>query len=185
MKDSSISIQTKLGSSTVVATHSNTRIRSTVIIAILPFTVAAPGMARYDLSTPEAHCIEASAERFGIPMPLLTAIRLQEGGTVGRWHVNVDGSIDYGVMQINSRWLPQLRPSGYTASVLAYNACASISVGAWILAQSLDENGVWSTTHATPENYWRAVGRYHSRTPSLNRFYAERIWSRYQREVMP
>lgn len=129
----------------------------------------------------ERICLSRMAARFEVPVALLTAVREQEGGRVGSWHANADGSFDYGVMQINSRWLPQLELQGYSAKLLTYDACASIAAGAWILSNALADAGVWRTDAADPHAYWRAVGRYHSLTPSLNRAYAEGVWARYSR----
>lgn len=131
----------------------------------------------------ELHCIDASARYNSLPTGLLLAVRRQEGGRAGFWRRNADGSFDYGVMQINSRWLPVLEPSGYTASALTYDACASIAAGAWILSQSLAARRSWNRPGADPFAYWHAVGDYHSHTPALNRGYAERVWSRYWRDV--
>lgn len=133
--------------------------------------------------TDEAHCIEASARYNRLPPALLLAIRQQEGGQVGRWRLNTDGSIDYGVMQINSLWLPLLRRRGYDEGVLTYDACASIAAGAWILTRALAAHQVWNQSDADPRRYWRAVGSYHSRTPRLNRIYAEQVWKRYRRAL--
>ncbi|GAC1632180.1 MAG: hypothetical protein NVS9B10_26360 [Nevskia sp.] len=129
----------------------------------------------------ERICLSRMAARFGVPQALLAAVREQEGGRVGGWNANADGSFDYGIMQINSRWLPQLELQGYSAKVLTYDACASIAAGAWILSNALADAGVWRKDAADPHAYWRAVGRYHSRTPSLNRAYAEGVWARYSR----
>jgi len=124
-------------------------------------------------------CIAASARYNRLPEALLLAIRRQEGGRIGYWHNNPDGSMDYGVMQINSRWLPVLAPKGYTAVALVYNACASIAAGSWILAQQLAGRSTWNQPRANAAAYWRAIGDYHSHTPELNRAYAEEIWARY------
>jgi soluble lytic murein transglycosylase-like protein len=127
----------------------------------------------------EQRCIEASARYNRLPPALLLAIRRQEAGRVGLWRGNADGSYDYGVMQINSRWLPKMEARGYTAQALVYDACASIAAGAWILAQALAAHGSWDRRDAAARAYWLAVGDYHSKTPALNRAYAERVWTRY------
>lgn len=148
-------------------------------------TCAAPVHAQPPSSPQEARCLKSSAHYYSLPLALLKAIRVSEGGSVGGWRRNADGSLDYGVMQINSRWLPRLAQAGYTAQVLVYDACASIAAGAWILAQALAERGAWNRGDVDPSAYWRAVGNYHSRTPPRNRRYAEQVWARYRREVGP
>ena len=156
--------------------------RLTVAIVAV-FLMAPPVLAKAQDAAREARCIEASARYNRIPVPLLRAIRLQEGGRVGGWRVNRDGSIDYGVMQINSRWLPVLELQGYDATVLTYDSCASIAAGAWILAQALARLGAWNRSDVDGNRYWRAIGDYHSQTHALNRAYAEQVWSRYQRQA--
>jgi soluble lytic murein transglycosylase-like protein len=153
------------------------------IIFICVGLTAIPAWADPFGAAREGRCIETSARYNHIPSALLAAIRLQEGGRVGTWHVNADGSVDYGVMQINSRWLPSIAAKGYTAGALTYDACASIAAGAWILAQSLAASSAWNSIDPDGRIYWRAVGDYHSRTPSLNRGYAEQVWRRYRQQV--
>jgi soluble lytic murein transglycosylase-like protein len=131
----------------------------------------------------EAQCIARSANFNALPGDLLRAIRDQEGGRVGAWSENADGSIDYGVMQINSRWLRQLSPLGYTAQRLTYDACASIAAGAWILAHALADHGAWNDANVDPRRYWAAVGDYHSHTTARNRSYARQVWARYAGRV--
>ncbi len=147
--------------------------------------VASPVHAHPPVSSNEAPCMESAARYYSLPIALLRAIRAQEGGSAGAWSLNTDGSVDYGVMQINSRWLPRLEQRGYTARALVYDACASIVAGAWILAHALADHDAWNRTGVNPTVYWRAIGNYHSRTPQLNRTYAEQIWARYRREVGP
>lgn len=168
-----------------VSNEAVARFGNHVAALLLALAFAAPAHAQTLSSSREAQCIDASARYYTVPAALLQAIREQEGGAVGQWRINADGSIDYGVMQINSRWLPRLKQAGYTASLLVYDACASITVGAWILAQALAGRDAWNRPDINPELYWRAVGEYHSRTPHRNRAYAERVWARYQHEVRP
>ena len=55
--------------------------------------------------------------------------------------VNSDGSRDYGMMQINSFWLPKLAPYGNTAEVLVRDVCTNINIGAWILSLNFQSHG--------------------------------------------
>jgi soluble lytic murein transglycosylase-like protein len=147
--------------------------------------LASPVHAHPPVSLNEAPCMESAARYYSLPVALLRAIRAQEGGTAGAWSLNTDGSVDYGVMQINSRWLPRLEQRGYTARALVYDACASIVAGAWILAHAMAERGAWNRSGVNPTVYWQAIGNYHSHTPQRNRAYAEKVWARYLREVGP
>jgi soluble lytic murein transglycosylase-like protein len=157
--------------------------RTNVCALTLGLLLAGTASAANAVTADELSCIGASARYNGLPPALLLAVRQQEGGRTGFWRRNADGSFDYGVMQINSRWLPVLQPLGYTASALTYDACASIAAGAWMLAQALAAARSWNQANPDPDAYWRAVGDYHSRTPALNRGYAERVWARYRRNV--
>ena len=156
--------------------------RLTIAIVIL-FLLPSPAHAAAGDAARESRCIEASALYNRIPALLLRSIRLQEGGRVGGWSFNRDGSIDYGVMQINSRWLPLLTRQGYSAAVLTYDSCACIAAGAWILVQALARYGAWNRSDIDGRVYWRAIGDYHSHTPALNRAYAEQVWTRYRRQA--
>lgn len=137
--------------------------------SLLPLTASAED---------ETQCLQQTAVRYALPLTLLHAIREVEGGRPGFWRRNLNGSYDYGVMQINSVWLPRLQARGYDAYVLTHDPCASIEVAGWILAGLLMEAGHGVALDAA--HYWQAVGRYHSKTASLNRAYAERVWNRME-----
>ncbi|WP_245803925.1 lytic transglycosylase domain-containing protein [Geothermobacter hydrogeniphilus] len=74
---------------------------------------------------------------------------------------NRNGTVDIGLMQINSIWLDQLGP---TWDYL-FDPCTNIMTGAWILSRCIQD---YSYT-------WRAVGCYHSRTPTRRDAYAAHI----------
>jgi hypothetical protein len=142
--------------------------------------VSRPDLAANWPRSPHA-CMVRAAEYFRVPLSILLAVRAQEAGTVGMAQLNVDGSYDYGIMQINSRWLPLLSPVGYTAAVLQDQECANVVAGAWILARELKRAGAWNRSRPQAQAFWRAVGAYHSRDPVRNRVYAEHVWQRYVR----
>ncbi|MFP3468179.1 lytic transglycosylase domain-containing protein, partial [Leifsonia sp. SIMBA_070] len=80
--------------------------------------------------------------RFSVDWRLLHAIAEVESGlNPGAIGYNKKGgrilSEDLGMMQINTSWLPVLRPMGITRDVLLSNACQNIHVGAWILAKNI------------------------------------------------
>lgn len=79
-------------------------------------------------------------------------------------NVNQNGSIDYGVMQINSIHLRRLSEYGVDASTLM-EPCKNVYVAAWHLRKQVDRYG----------NTWAAVGAYHSATPALRDGYAARV----------
>jgi soluble lytic murein transglycosylase-like protein len=120
---------------------------------------------------PSAHidqCLQQAAQFHRVAYPLLRAIAEQESGfssTVS--NTNKDGSVDYGLMQINSRWLPKLATWGITKQSL-FDPCVNAHVGAWILSQNFRRLGV----------NWTAVGAYNAASEAKRTKYA---WAVYQR----
>ena len=100
-----------------------------------------------------ADCFEQAADYYRLPVVLLRAIATHESGMQPHLvHVNVTGSKDIGMMQINEMWLPELRKQGITREDL-FDGCVNVFAGAWILAQNL---------HRTDGDVWRAVGAYNA-----------------------
>jgi hypothetical protein len=95
-----------------------------------------------------------------------------QGGHVGQISWNRNGSYDIGPAQVNSTWLPTLEKAGITKAELLNNGCLNIAVGAWILAQAMD-----GISPHDPAAFWRGVGNYNSRTPTLNQQYGVRVWT--------
>jgi soluble lytic murein transglycosylase-like protein len=106
-------------------------------------------------------CINQAAVTYQVPAPVIISILKVEGGKNGMASKNKDGSIDFGPMQINSRWLGKLARYGITKNDLQYKPCVNVAVGAWILAQSI----------ASGKDVWRGIGAYHSRTEAFNKRY--------------
>ena len=122
--------------------------------------------ASFLLAGPAAACWEEAASRYGVNPHLLYAIAKTESGlnpkAVNR---NKNGSVDLGLMQINSRWFPILRKHGIDEQSLL-DPCTSIHVGAWILAENMRRMG----------NSWEAVGAYNARNPVLRQRYAGKVY---------
>lgn len=112
-----------------------------------------------------ADCIDAAAAYHQVHPYVLRAIAYQESRMrptiIGR---NANGTIDIGLMGINSVHLRELGNFGIPASRLS-EACANAYVGAWYLRRKMDKYG----------NTWRAVAAYHSETPDIGASYAKRI----------
>lgn len=116
-------------------------------------------------------CVAKAANFYHIPVSLLSAVLRTEGGRVGQIHENENGSYDIGPAQINSIWLPVLAKSGITRGMVLNDRCLNISIGAWILGQSL--NGA---NPQDPTEFWQHVGDYNSHTPFWNHIYAVKVW---------
>lgn len=106
-------------------------------------------------STASASCWEAAGARYGVHPRLLAAIAKVESdfnpSAVNDTHASRTGSVDLGLMQINSSWLPVLARHGITRERL-FDPCTSITVGAWILADLFARYGVT----------WEAIGAYNA-----------------------
>ncbi|AIY39646.1 Hpa2 protein [Collimonas arenae] len=113
-----------------------------------------------------AACWQQAATRYGVNPDLLYAIAKTESSLNPRAiNRNKDGTYDIGLMQINSRWFPQLEKYGVDREQL-FDPCVSIQIGAWILAQNMRRLG----------NSWNAVGAYNSGNPVLRMKYAMRVY---------
>jgi soluble lytic murein transglycosylase-like protein len=113
-------------------------------------------------------CWEDAAARYGVNPYLLYAIAKTESNLnpAAMNRNNKNGSYDIGLMQINSSWLPTLRKHGIDEAQLM-NACTSIHVGAWVLAENIRRLG----------NSWVAVGAYNARNPELRMKYAKKVYA--------
>ncbi|KAG0163582.1 hypothetical protein DFQ28_007507 [Apophysomyces sp. BC1034] len=119
------------------------------------------------LASSHAHadCFDDAAAYQHVNPIILRAIAWQEShNRPDALHKNANGSIDYGLMQINSIHLPKLASYGISHQTLM-KPCKAIYIAAWHLRRQMDKYG----------NTWRAVGSYHSETPALRDQYAKQI----------
>ncbi|WP_208737559.1 transglycosylase SLT domain-containing protein [Aeromonas jandaei] len=132
-------------------------------------------MTMMSSGNPLANCWQAAGDRHNIDPLLLYAIAEVESSLNPRSiNYNNDGSTDIGLMQINSRHLPQLAKQGITQEKLLNDVCVSIHTGASVLAGFIRKFGY----------SWQAVGAYNAggaaaREP-LRQKYAEKVWMRYK-----
>ncbi|WP_223214366.1 MULTISPECIES: lytic transglycosylase domain-containing protein [Xanthomonas] len=118
-------------------------------------------------AAPLAHadCFEEAAGYQHVNPWVLRAIAWQESrGRAEAIHVNKNGTIDYGKMQINSIHLRRLSSYGISRDELM-QPCVSVYVAAWRLREMVNKYG----------NTWAAVGAYHSETPAERNKYAQAI----------
>jgi soluble lytic murein transglycosylase-like protein len=118
-----------------------------------------------------ADCFDEAATYQKVNPSILRAIAWQESHDHGdALHSNADGSIDYGLMQINSIHLAALAPYGITPQTLM-EPCKNVYIAAWHLRRQMNRFG----------NTWQAIGAYHSTTPTLRDQYARQIASILQK----
>ena len=115
-------------------------------------------------------CINQAAEAYQVPAPLIMAIILTENGQDGTQSKNENGTVDLGIMQINSSWAPRFEHSGYTLSDVTNDPCENVYVGTWILSHCIYNN---------PADLTTAIGDYHSHTPYYNLDYALTVIAKY------
>ena len=157
-------------------------------LACLWMALTAPALA--DLRVPTAY--RQVAQEYGVPANLLFAIALTESGrasTDGQvlpypWALNLNGKAvyftdrtaadrrlvelldqgyqpDIGLMQVNWRYhAPKLGEP-----TQAFDPWLNLRAGAIVLREAYQATGDW----------WQAVGRYHSRTPSRAKAYRARV----------
>lgn len=114
---------------------------------------------------PALACFELAAARYQVPVSLLQAIAQVESSHNPRaLNHNANGTRDIGLMQINSRWLPQLRRYGVTEKEL-WDPCVNTLVAAWLLSENFRR---WGSTY-------RALGAYHSPHAERQLWYAQRV----------
>lgn len=118
------------------------------------------------LALPARACWQEAANRYQVDPALLHAIaRTESGLNPAAINRNRNGSIDIGLMQINSAWLPTLAKYGISTQDV-WEPCTNIHVGAWVLAQNMQKLGV----------NWDAVGAYNASTPAKRAAYAWKVY---------
>lgn len=80
-----------------------------------------------------AQCIVQASSRYEVPELLLHAVIRKEGGKMGKYSKNKNGSYDFGLAQINTSWLPRFAASGITPSQLLNDTCVNVSASAYVL----------------------------------------------------
>ncbi|NCG53639.1 transglycosylase SLT domain-containing protein [Serratia fonticola] len=131
----------------------------------------------FTLSLPvSADCFDMAGRDYKIDPDLLRAIAWNESKfnpvAVGQ---NSDGSLDIGLMQINTQHANKLSALGISQNHLSQDPCMNIYTGAYILATSFKKWGV----------SWAAVGAYNAgfkdtHKQDLRRYkYAKKIHDTY------
>lgn len=114
-------------------------------------------------------CSIQASLKYGIPVDILLAISSIENGRVGKAYKNKDGSVDYGVMQINSIYLKDLKDTYnriVTPEEILNNTCYAFEIAAFKVSEHLkNDDG----------SFLKKIANYHSKTPDLNRHYQTKL----------
>lgn len=125
-----------------------------------------------------ATCFEEAGAQYNVNPELLRGMAKVESSmrpdAINLTHEARTKSVDLGLMQINSRWLPALSKSNITREDLLKDPCLNVKVGAWILADNMRRHG--------PN--WTAVGAYNAACTQLKgdecekarMVYASKVW---------
>lgn len=149
------------------------RFQKTILIA----GVLASGQVA---ASPEIQqCISDASERYKVHPYIIWAIAKTESSfrptVIAK---NTDGSVDIGLMQVNSWWLERrsspnkpkrLGDYGVTKEQLL-DPCTNIHAGAWVLAQNMKMYG----------NTWKAIGAYNAVTPWKQERYVRKVQKNLQ-----
>jgi hypothetical protein len=130
------------------------------------------------LSYVTAACIMAAAQAYSVPPIVLASIMKTEGGKVGEYSTNTNGTRDLGPMQINDGvWVKPVAEEftrgneALARHKLLNDGCFNVAVGAWILRTNID---------SADGNIIEGVGRYHSWTPKHKEKYKKLFVNSYR-----
>ncbi|MGC8885460.1 MAG: lytic transglycosylase domain-containing protein [Candidatus Nanoarchaeia archaeon] len=115
-----------------------------------------------------SQCFQKAGEFYHINPLLLWGIAYVESGfNPFAYNINKNRSVDRGIMQINSSWLPVLKKYGLKDINYLYHPCYNIYVGAWILRQCINKYGY----------SWKAVSCYNTGHPTKGMKYAKKVYN--------
>lgn len=124
-------------------------------------------------------CLLYSADYHEVNSRDLLAILATEGGKVGAYSNNSNGTRDLGPMQINDKvWIPTLAKEHFSGNVektekqLKDNGCYNVFAASYILSTTLKR---------ADGDRLEAVGLYHSSTPKHKNRYKKKFLENYNR----
>lgn len=110
-----------------------------------------------------AFCFEEAGRKYGIAPEILRSIAEVESGlNPEKVNYNLNGSYDYGLMQINSRWYHII---GEETWKMLGDPCMNIMVSAWVLSDCMRRHGYT----------WEAVGCYNAESKEKGAIYALKV----------
>lgn len=123
-------------------------------------------------------CFSTAGKMYQIDPLLLEAIARHESGLNPRARNldNRNGTVDYGLMQVNSSHIPLLKQKGIIRSWQdLFDPCLNIQIGAWVLARHFQSCGV----------NWNCLGSYNAGFRSTmnqrREDYADNIYAIYRK----
>lgn len=117
-----------------------------------------------------AFCFEEAGKTYGINPSLLKSIaQIESNLNPKAMNKNQNGSIDIGLMQINSFWIKTL---GLDTNKLISDPCYNTMIGAKVLKQCIDRYGYT----------WEAVGCYNAMSTPKRVKYSWKIFDRLKAE---
>lgn len=116
-------------------------------------------------------CLTYAADHYEVPVEIVRSIIQVESNGRNVIAKNRDGSLDIGVMQINTFWLDKLKRHDIKKEDLQ-NKCTNIAVGTWILRYNFSVTQNWFDSIAA---YNAGLGRYKKQFAIK---YAEKVMAR-------
>lgn len=111
----------------------------------------------------EDFCFEEAAKEYSVPATWLWAIAKHESNfNPAAINRNADGSIDFGVMQINSWWIKKYGMELWNA---LGDPCTNIRMGAFALSDCISRYG----------RTWEAIGCYNAIDREKRLIYAQKV----------
>lgn len=130
-----------------------------LLLLVVSMVLQAP-VARAEVG---GFCFEQAAEEYHVPASWLWAIaKVESNFDPAATNYNADGSIDFGVMQINSWWIKRY---GLDLWYALGEPCTNIRMGAFALSDCIGRYGLT----------WEAIGCYNAASPGKRLAYARKV----------
>lgn len=111
-------------------------------------------------------CSIQASEQYDLAPEIVLSVAQAEGGHVGQWVKNTNGTYDVGVMQFNTAYLKSLEKFGITPDHVAGKGCFPYKLASWRIKKHITED---------EGDLWTKVANYHSRTPRFNAIYRDKL----------
>jgi len=130
----------------MIGIHHRTSLIKLALIALLLLVSSGSTMVMAkDLNKHIVRCLHHAGRQFNLDPRLIWAVKLTESAHRLDHNIeagNRNGSVDRGLLQINSTHDHWLRKAGVNPAHLLHNHCLNIQVGAYILADNIKRYGL-------------------------------------------